>query len=161
MFLDIDKKNPNKIAVIDDSGTELSYGLLCEYAEKLNKALPYRTLVFILADNCIGSLIGYTSFLNNRVVPLIISNNTEQSLFDHLYKTYQPEYLWMPEKRLEVVSQQRSVFSAFGYCLVKTEFTTPKLYEDLSLLLPTSGSTGSPKLVRHSYRNIEANAENV
>ena len=41
MFLDIDKKNPNKIAVIDDSGTELSYGLLCEYAEKLNKALPY------------------------------------------------------------------------------------------------------------------------
>lgn len=28
-------------------------------------------------------------------------------------------------------------------------------------MLPTSGSTGSPKLVRHSYRNIEANAENV
>ncbi len=161
MFLDIDKKNPNKIAVIDDSGTELSYGLLCEYAEELNKALPYRTLVFILAENCIGSLIGYTSFLNNRVVPLIISNNTEQSLFDHLYKTYQPEYLWMPEKRLEVFSQQRSVYSAFGYCLVKTEFSTLKLYEDLSLLLPTSGSTGSPKLVRHSYRNIEANAENV
>ena len=161
MFLDIDKKNPNKIAVIDDSGTELSYGLLCEYAEELNKALPYRTLVFILAENCIGSLIGYTSFLNNRVVPLIISNNTEQSLFDHLYKTYQPEYLWMPEKRLEDFSQQRSVYSAFGYCLVKTEFSTLKLYEDLSLLLPTSGSTGSPKLVRHSYRNIEANAENV
>ena len=161
MFLDIDKKNPNKIAVIDDSGTELSYGMLCEYAEELNKALPYRTLVFILAENCIGSLIGYTSFLNNRVVPLIISNNTEQSLFDHLYKTYQPEYLWMPEKRLEDFSLQRSVYSAFGYCLVKTEFTTPKLYEDLSLLLPTSGSTGSPKLVRHSYRNIEANAENV
>ena len=67
----------------------------------------------------------------------------------------------MPEKRLEDFSQQRSVYSAFGYCLVKTEFTTPKLYEDLSLLLPTSGSTGSPKLVRHSYRNIEANAENV
>ena len=161
MFLDIDKKNPNKIAVIDDSGTELSYGTLCEYAEELNKALPYRTLVFILAENCIGSLIGYTSFLNNRVVPLIISNNTEQSLFDHLYKTYQPEYLWMPEKRLEDFSQQRFVYSAFGYCLVKTEFSTPKFYEDLSLLLPTSGSTGSPKLVRHSYRNIEANAENV
>ena len=29
------------------------------------------------------------------------------------------------------------------------------------MLLPTSGSTGSPKLVRHSYRIIEANAENV
>lgn len=36
-----------------------------------------------------------------------------------------------------------------------------RLHTDLALLLPTSGSTGSPKLVRHSYRNIEANAENV
>ena len=35
------------------------------------------------------------------------------------------------------------------------------LYDELSLLLPTSGSTGSPKLVRHSYRNVESNARNV
>jgi long-subunit acyl-CoA synthetase (AMP-forming) len=47
------------------------------------------------------------------------------------------------------------------YSLIKTGNPTPELFEDLSLLLPTSGSTGSPKLVRHSYRNIEANAENV
>ena len=29
------------------------------------------------------------------------------------------------------------------------------------MLLTTSGSTGSPKLVRHKYGNLEANAENV
>ena len=44
---------------------------------------------------------------------------------------------------------------------MKTSYPKVQLYEELSLLLPTSGSTGSPKLVRHSYRNIEANAENV
>ena len=49
----------------------------------------------------------------------------------------------------------------YTHSLTRTGFATPALYEDLSLLLPTSGSTGSPKLVRHSYRNIEANAENV
>lgn len=161
MFLDIDKKEPNKIAVIDDSCESLSYGRLCDYAKELKAALPYRTLVFILAENSNGSLIGYTSFLNNHVVPLIISNNTEQSLFDNLYNTYQPEYLWLPNKRLADFPDKEIVYTALGYSLIKTGFQTPQLYEDLSLLLPTSGSTGSPKLVRHSYRNIEANAENV
>ena len=35
------------------------------------------------------------------------------------------------------------------------------VHEDLSHLLPTSGSTGSPKLVRHCYANIEAAGLNI
>lgn len=35
------------------------------------------------------------------------------------------------------------------------------IHPDLSHLLPTSGSTGSPKLVRHKYENIEASALNI
>lgn len=160
MFLQLDEKDPSRIAVIDDSGESLTYGSLCSYAEELRKVLPYRTLVFLLAENCIGSLIGYTSFLNNHVVPLILSNKTEKTLFDNLYSTYQPEYLWLPTSRAAEFGQE-PLYSAFGYSLIKTGNPTPELFEDLSLLLPTSGSTGSPKLVRHSYRNIEANAENV
>ena len=49
-----------------------------------------------------------------------------------------------------------------AYELLKTRFDkTYELYDELALLITTSGSTGSPKLVRHSYRNIEANAETV
>lgn len=160
MFLQLDEKDPSRIAVIDDSGESLTYGSLCSYAEELREVLPYRTLVFLLAENCIGSLIGYLSFLNNHVVPLILSNKTEKTLFDNLYSTYQPEYLWLPTSRTAEFGQE-PLYSAFGYSLIKTGNPTPELFEDLSLLLPTSGSTGSPKLVRHSYRNIEANAENV
>lgn len=35
------------------------------------------------------------------------------------------------------------------------------IHEKLSHLLPTSGSTGSPKLIRHSYDNIEAAGLNI
>ncbi|MBQ8779847.1 MAG: AMP-binding protein [Alistipes sp.] len=163
MFLNLNKKNPDKIAVIDDSGESLTYGDLCKYAEEFASALPYRTLIFILSENTNGSLLGYTSALSNRVVPLIISNKTEQTLFDSLYEKYQPEYLWLPTQRVDDFDSNFNeiVYTTHGYSLVKTSFKTPELYEELSLLLPTSGSTGSPKLVRHSYRNIEANAENV
>ena len=35
------------------------------------------------------------------------------------------------------------------------------MYEELGLLLTTSGSTGSPKLVRQSYTNIQENAKSI
>ena len=158
MFLDLDKKERQRIAAIDDSGRSVTYGDICDFSQEFEKYLPTRSLIFLLAENRIGSLLGYTSALSNRIVPLVISANTEESLYNHLYDLYKPEYLWMPEAKAE---GKEIIFSAWEYCLVKTGNQPAPMYEDLSLLLPTSGSTGSPKLVRHSYRNIEANADNV
>ena len=158
MFLDLDKKPKNKVAAIDDSGRSVTYGEVCEFSLECAKHLPQRSLIFLLSENCIGSLLGYTAALSNRIVPLIISVATEEGLYNHLYELYQPEYLWLPQANSE---GKEIVFSAWDYCLVKTGNKPASMYEELSLLLPTSGSTGSPKLVRHSYRNIEANADNV
>ena len=158
MFLDLDQKSRDKVAVIDDSGRSITYGDIIEFSEAFAKHLPSRSLIFILSENKIGSLLGYTAALSNRIVPLIISVSTEEGLYRHLFDLYQPEYLWMPESKVEGGG---TVFSAWDYCLVKTGNAPAPMFEELSLLLPTSGSTGSPKLVRHSYRNIEANADNV
>ena len=158
MFLDLDRKERQRIAAIDDSGRSITYGDICDFTQVFANHLPQRSLIFLLAENRIGSLLGYTAALSNRIVPLVISANTEEGLYNHLYDLYQPEYLWMPESKVE---RREVIFSAWEYCLVKTGNQQTPMYEELSLLLPTSGSTGSPKLVRHSYRNIEANADNV
>ena len=158
MFLDLDRKERQRIAAIDDSGRSVNYGDICDFSREFAKHLPQRSLIFLLAENRIGSLLGYTASLSNRIVPLVVSANTEEGLYNHLYELYQPEYLWMPESKAE---GKDIIFSAWEYCLVKTGSQPTSMYEELSLLLPTSGSTGSPKLVRHSYRNIEANADNV
>lgn len=158
MFLDLDKKERTRIAAVDDSGQSVTYGDLCDFSQEFAKQLPSRSLIFILSENRIGSLLGYVGALSNRIVPLILSSATEEGLYNNLYEKYQPEYLWMPQSRAE---GKDVVFSAWDYCLVKTGNPKAELYDELSLLLPTSGSTGSPKLVRHSYRNIEANADNV
>lgn len=158
MFLDLDKKLKDKIAVIDDSARSVTYGDICDFSKEFARHLPQRSLIFILSENCIGSLLGYTAALSNHIVPLIISAATEDGLYNHLYELYKPEYLWLPEAKAE---SKEVVFSAWDYCLVKTGNLSIPMYEELALLLPTSGSTGSPKLVRHSYHNIEANADNV
>lgn len=158
MFLELDRKERQRIAAIDDSARSITYGEMCDFSREFAKFLPQRSLLFILSENRIGSLIGYTAALSNRIVPLIISAATEEGLYNHLYDLYQPEYLWLPESKAE---GKELIFSAWEYCLVRTGNQPTPMYEELSLLLPTSGSTGSPKLVRHSYRNIEANADNV
>ena len=160
MFLDIDRMESSRIAAIDDTGRKVSYGDLVNFAKLFGEVLPKRTLIFILSENSIGSLLGYVAALSNRIVPLILSVKTDAGLYQNLYRLYCPEYLWMPRFRLGELGGN-VVFESWGYVLVKTGLQSPPLYDELSLLLPTSGSTGSPKLVRHSYRNIEANAENV
>lgn len=160
MFLELDKKDAQRIAVVDDSGSRFTFGELCEFATKFGDVLPPRSLIFILAENTIDSLLGYIGSLSNGIVPLIISRNTDATLYERFREMYCPAYIWEPAEMAEQ-SDDEIVYEYNSYRLVKTGLDSPALNENLSLLLPTSGSTGSPKLVRHTYRNIEANARNV
>lgn len=160
MFLGLEKKDRGKIAAIDDSGKSITYGAICEFSKEFGRHIPQRSLFFLLAENSIGSLLGYTSALDNHIVPLIISAKTDELLYSALRDIYKPEFLWVPNQMVERLGYD-VVFSAWNYTLLKTGYPKVPMFEDLSLLLPTSGSTGSPKLVRHNYRNIEANADNV
>lgn len=160
MFLDLDKKERGRIAAIDDSGEALSYGELCDFATEFRQHLPERSLIFLLSENCHGSLLGYVACLSGGIVPLILSARTEESLYTNLREMYRPAYLWAPDAMAEKLGG-RAVFQSHGYVLLATGSEPVPMHPDLALLLPTSGSTGSPKLVRHSLHNIEANADNV
>ena len=160
MFLDLDKKPLSAIAVVDDSGSQMTYGELCEYSKEFHHVIPTRTHIFILAENTIDSLLGYIGALSNGVVPLILSRNTERMLFERLRDMYSPEYMWAPSEMVSELGGE-VIYNHGRFVMLKTGMEPPMMNKDLSLLLPTSGSTGSPKLVRHSYRNIEANARNV
>jgi acyl-coenzyme A synthetase/AMP-(fatty) acid ligase len=160
MFLDLDKKEKSLIAAIDDRGVSATYGELCGFADEFLSVIKRRTLIFILSENCIGSCAGYIASMSGKIVPLLLSSNIDRGMLANLISIYQPEYLWVPE-RYSSEFNNRLIFNKFEYHLVETGLRPPDLHDELSLLLPTSGSTGSPKLVRHSYLNIEVNARNV
>lgn len=160
MFLDLDKKPQSSIAAIENTNTSISYGELCSFNKEFFGYINRRALIFIISENCIGSLAGYVASLSGKIVPLILSVNTDAQMLDNLINIYLPEYLWVPFRLVEKF-RYTVVFEKLGYCLLKTGYAPSTLNNDLSMLLPTSGSTGSSKLVRHSYLNIEANARNV
>lgn len=160
MFLDIEKKDPQHTAIIDNLGTLISYGGLREFSETFYSAIQKRCLIFILCEDSAGALAAYVSCLDNRVVPLMVSAGIDPELLEKLISVYHPEYLWVPQ-RLRSSFKYSSVFEELHYALLKTDLCGYELYNDLALLLTTSGSTGSAKYVRHSYKNIISNAQNV
>lgn len=160
MFLNLNQKSINSFAAIDDSGNKITYGELCDFTNEFKRIIQQRTLIFILSENTIAALKAYVACLSNNIVPLLLSSGIDRDLLDTLISKYCPKYLYIPE-RLQTEFNYEPVYTNSGFVLTRTGLNPPVLNENLSLLLPTSGSTGSPKLVRHSYENIEANARNV
>lgn len=158
MFLNIDKINNNAIALKDSNGEEATYGRVIEFADKFQKCIKKRTLIFVMSKNCVGAAMGYLGAMLNRIVPLMLGASMDQELLDELMDIYRPEYIWKP---VEMVSDEEILLMDYQYALVSTGWSGYSMYDELALLLTTSGSTGSPKLVRHSYKNLEAQAGNI
>ena len=160
MLFDIDKKPASSLAAIDDAGGQLTYGDVVSLREALSKTLPERELVFCLCENRVGALAGFLSLYDCKDVCLLLSAKIDKGLLDTLYETYKPSYFWMPESKAGE-TQYKVVYQFKDYVLCKTGNKAPELHPELSMLMTTSGTTGSPKLVRHKYGNIESNAKNV
>lgn len=160
MLFDIDKKPVSSLAAIDDAGDQLTYGDLVALRSGLSSVLPMRELVFCLCENRIGALAGFITLYDCKDVCLLLSAHIDRGLLDTLYKTYQPSYFWMPEAKVPEFGFE-VVYRFKGFVLCKTGNKAPEMHSSLSMLMTTSGTTGSPKLVRHKYGNIESNAKNV
>ena len=160
MLFNLDSHPSEMIAAIDDHGQTLSYGRLRTSSAMLAEHLQPKSLVFSFCGNSIGSLIGYASFLSNGQVPLMLDANQEAGLTENLIDTYHPSYLWLPVDH-PLGSRFTQKFELDGYRLVATELPSYPLNDQLALLITTSGSTGSPKLVRQSRRNLVSNASAI
>lgn len=161
MLLGIEKHRANQQAVVDSEGQEVTYGDLCAFVTELQSAVSQRALCFVMPDNDAGGAAWtYSTMATHTLVPLLLNAKTDTDLLRRLYDTYRPTYVCC---RTETVLSQPAelVMERYGYGLYKTTHTPCVLYQNLSHLLPTSGSTGSPKLVRHSYENVEASARNI
>lgn len=160
MILNIDQRDASSLAVIDSKGNCLTYGELTDFSKDLRRDMPVRSLVFVLAGNDVGGVAWSIGLIGAEIVPLLLNPKIDEELFEKLCEIYQPAYLCVPRDLSEQFGFEPQA-DRFEYTLLKTGNTNYPLYESLSHLLPTSGSTGSPKLVRHSYENIEASALNI
>lgn len=160
MFLGIDKQAPQSVAMIDNEGLSITYGDLAEKMKTVGGKVEPRTVIFMLCRNTVGAMTGYLGFIEGGAVPLALSDKIDRELLQTLADVYTPAYFWVPSEEADQFPYQET-FSLFGYSLLKTGNAAYPLNDQLQFLMTTSGSTGSPKLVRYKKGNLEANARNV
>lgn len=165
--MDFYQYNPeyeDNLMLADEAGLRVTYGGYDIFYQTVAERLRERTLLFLFCENTAGSVLFYMTCLRRKIVPLLLDRGMDEALRKRLISIYEPDYLAFPaEMSLENENAEWSpVAAGYGYLVMEREKKMPtKLHEDLALLLTTSGSTGSPKLVRQSRRNIQSNAESI
>lgn len=154
----------DNIAVITDDGENMTYGNLNYEVENLGNAIPQKGLVFCLCENVLASLIGYVTFINKGIPAVMLDSNKDSDLVKNLIEIYQPEYLWAPDRRIAEF-KGNVIYSRGDYMMIEMTYNETIIENEINpliaLCLTTSGSTGSPKFVRLSIKNLISNAKSI
>jgi acyl-CoA synthetase (AMP-forming)/AMP-acid ligase II len=130
-----------QVAVLTNT-QQLSYRQLADtVADAAQELGAPRRLVLLETRNDVATLVRYLAAMVRGHVVLPVSAGRDHTA---IVQTYEPD----------VVIDGNGIHH-------RHRGGRHRLHDDLALLLSTSGSTGSPKLVRLSHRNLESNAATI
>jgi long-chain acyl-CoA synthetase len=131
------------VAVRDDAGTGLTYADVLALRAQFDATLGRRSLVFLRTANSAASVAAWLALLASDHATLAIEHDLAPERLAALVELYRPNAIIDPEA---------TITPGPGGAV---------LHPDLSVLLSTSGSTGSPKLARFTAAALMANAQAI
>lgn len=152
---------PTAPAVIDETGQCHDYAALSALVDRAAAMLGQlgpRKLLFLLTGNRLGCLVAYLACLRSGQVALLLPEGISDELLEGLTRHYQPDWLIrgagaspadIPLAGTDLFMQAADAGGSVS------------LHPELTLLLSTSGTTGSPRLVRLPTRALNANARAI
>ena len=136
----------NATALVTSDGRRLTYANLCDRADEFCRLIGQeRQLVFLQTSNELEPLVAYLGALRG-CHPVILAPHGRLDRFRDILEAYQPGVVYHPRN---------------GKWELTRNSTRNDFHESLAVLLSTSGSTGSSKMVRLSNANIQSNAESI
>jgi acyl-CoA synthetase (AMP-forming)/AMP-acid ligase II len=156
------KKCEDNIFLIDHEGNQITYLDFKQAQDQFQSNIDSRVVILVLSENTAGAVMGLMSFLFSGQVPLLMESSLRQDFSRRLIETYEIEYLFVDANKRDSYSDFDEVSSIGDHILLKTNIKSKSLLDkNLAILLNTSGSTGSPKLVRLSYDNLISNGQSI
>lgn len=147
-------------ALIDAAGTVLTHQELAHAADSLVRDLPARQLVLCLCSNSVDAIVGYVGLVRNGHVCVMLGAGTDPLRIKEFARLFSPNQVFGPNEILHELELDSQVISG-SYGIARTSYASPEMHPDLSLLMTTSGSTGSPLVVRVSNDNLVENAASI
>lgn len=150
---------PQAVALIDEQGRTVRYAELDAEVDQAVRELDQAgagALGLLFAANHRKVLVAYLACLRSKRVALLLPQDMPADLVQALVAQYEPDWLLGQQRAASPASDVLPplVHGAGGA-------SRPAPHPDLGLLLSTSGTTGSPRLVRLSRQALQANAESI
>ncbi len=122
-----------------------------------------RSLVLLLTENNYVSICLYLSCLHFDYPVMLVDSTIKRELLDEIITNYAPDYIVTNATDFDKYGETINIVTErVRVKLIQNKQASDVLLNDqLSLLLSTSGSTGSSKFVRLSKENILANAASI
>ncbi len=148
-----------------------TFGQLHEVVLRVSWSLqsPRKALAFCFCRNDIGSVIWYLAALEAGHAVALLDAELNTEFKAKLISRYLPDLILSSRTSIDYASafDQEYLYLTSSDCGVgnfawrRMTPVDPEPHSDLALLLSTSGSTGSPKFVRLSKRNLLSNAASI
>ena len=140
-FVDRLATHGERVALVDEDGRTWTYRALDRRVQAMADRLGPRRLTIVHMENSLDSVVAELGALRaDHAVILVAPDDSAE----RIAAVHDPDVVVRGTDIEEIRSTTGHV-----------------LHPDLAMLLSTSGSTGSSKLVRLSHRNIDSNAEAI
>ncbi|MFO7526871.1 MAG: AMP-binding protein [Ignavibacteriaceae bacterium] len=153
----------DRIALIDTSDdNSVTYNDLDIASDDIASRLKLskKGLVFLFTTNNIESIITYIAVLKSGNAVLLLDEKLNEEIRIELINNYKPEFIITSREFIHADYAKEYNYSDLKF-YKRNKILIFSTHDELSVLLSTSGTTGSPKLVRLAYKNIQSNAESI
>lgn len=145
MFFNRLEQYGENVACIENN-KYITYKELLQDVQAFEEKLPeYKIILGVIAKPKLATIVAYLAALRKGHALLMLDDMEKAR---KIVKYYEVSYVFEP-------------FEGGDYRLHKNSNIDYEVYDELALLLSTSGSTGSSKLVRLSYNNLQANCDAI
>ena len=146
-------KYKNEVAIIDGD-EKITYSELINYTKyiKLRLKKKHKILILIITSNSLDCLKFYISSVLNNFCIILLDSKSGKKFINNTIQNFNPNYIYYPKNFNFKYNEKQKIDKK--YILKKKHSKNLKINNNNLILLTTSGTTGSPKFVRISYKNI-------
>ncbi|MGM0488572.1 MAG: AMP-binding protein, partial [Planctomycetota bacterium] len=128
-------------------------------------SLSRKRLAICFCQNTYGAVVAYLASVRSDQAIILLNAALKEGLKSNVLSIYRPNYIFSVGKQPTYIPSGyhptgHRLENAFAYETSDPE-PSPVIHDDLSVLLPTSGTTGTPKMVKLTRANLEANARSI
>lgn len=154
-------KYGQNIALIDENENSYSYKELNFLVNECSKTLKNYNLAFLIANNTLDFIVSYLSLLRSNVLVVLLDRQIRKDDLIRLLNLYKPDIIVRTSEDNLPIHNLRCVKNKKNLGIYLFNKRKKIINKKIAQLISTSGTTGSEKFVKQSFKALDDNIKKI